>query len=203
MLHHLLAIFSGAVFTLAVIAGIGPQSLLLISHGIKRNHPIAVATTCFLADISLILLACIGLSISDSHYIFLIINILGIIFISWYLYTKIKNLFKKREKISIQSDILTRKQAILRGIALTWLNPIVIIDTIVVIGGTATQYSGINRIDFTIGALLGDFVWTYALIYLAIIFSHKLNRVAIWLILDTFTILIMCFIWYKTLLFII
>lgn len=203
MLQHFLSILSGAIFVMAVVAGIGPQSLYLISQGIKRNHYQLTSTICFLADGIIILISCIGLAVSGSKNIFLIVNILGLFFISWFLYNKITNLFKKRQKLNIDNYTLTKPQVVLRGLALTWLNPIVFMDSIVIIGGTATHYAGPSRIDFIIGALLGDFIWVFGISYIAAKFSHKLNRASTWVVLDLSTIIIMGFVWYKTLLFII
>lgn len=203
IIHNLWEILSGALFVLGIIAGIGPQNLNIISHAIKRNHEIYVANVCFLSDIILITLGFIGLSLSSSHIIVLLINILGIMFLSWYLLIKIKGLFVVRSQYNVNDNILTRRQSILRALALTWLNPLVFIDTIVVIDGNALQYIGVDRLDFLVGALIGDFLWIYGLTILVRIFSHRLNRIWIWVMLDILTVIIMCLVLYKTILYII
>lgn len=202
MLDHILAIFSGTLFVIGIIAGIGPQNLNIIGHAIQKNYHWQVATTCFLADSVLILTGGIGLSLSNSKYIILTINIIGLIFIVIYLLQKIKGLFSKRGKIKLNTSIETKKQSVLRALALTWLNPLVFIDTIVVIGGTATQYIGSRRLDFIIGAVIGDFTWIFGITSIALIFSNQLNRPIIWKILDISTITIMSFILYKTVIFV-
>ncbi|MFN7094200.1 MAG: LysE/ArgO family amino acid transporter [Burkholderiales bacterium] len=203
MLEHLWAILSGAIFVLAVIAGIGPQNLNTLNHAIQKNHAYPVATTCFLADSTLILAGGIGLTLADSHLIILFINLIGILFMTGYLLLKIRGLFQHRSKLTIKGELLTQRQAILRALALTWLNPLVFIDTIVVIGGTATQYIGSRRIDFIVGALLGDLVWLFGLTFVASALAHKLNRTSVWISLDILTIGIMLIILYKTILFVV
>lgn len=200
--HHLLAMISGAVFVFAVIAGIGPQNLNIINHAIKRNYTYSVTTTCFLADNILILAAGIGLSLANSHLIILFINIIGILFISVYLIQKCYGLSKKRSGLKFGGGILTQNRAILRALALTWLNPLVFIDTVVVIGGTASQYTGISKVDFLIGASIGDFCWLFGIAYVARSFSQQLNKVLVWICLDLITIVIMAIILYKTILFV-
>ncbi len=191
MMTHLLAILSGAVFVMAVIAGVGPQSLNIMSHAIRRNHAYSVAFTCFIADSALILLGGVGLSLSGSSDIILMINVIGILFMTWYTINKIIGLFKQRKKFQINDDnALTQKQAI--------VNPLVFIDTIVVIGGTASQYHGATWVDFMIGAVLGDFAWIFGLAYLAKSFSNQLNKAIIWIMLDIMTIIIILIILYKT-----
>lgn len=205
MLYHFLAIISGAIFVIAVIAGIGPQSLNLISHGIKKNHTYAVALTCFIADSVLILLGCIGLSLDGAHDMILMINLIGALFIIYYTVSKIIALFKSfPKKINLDGgqNLLTKKEAIFRAMALTFLNPLVFIDTLIVIGGTSYHYHGLEWLDFVIGAILGDFIWCYGLAYISHRFSHRLNQPRIWLALDIITILIMLVILYKTIGFI-
>ena len=203
MLEHAIAILSGAVFVLAVIAGIGPQNLNIISHAIKRNHAREVAITSFLADITLILVGGIGLSLAGTHSIIFFINVVGIVFIVWYLYYKVTALFKPRSELNIEECHDSRNKAILRALALTWLNPLVFIDTIVVIGGTSSHYTGLQRVDFLVGALVGDFIWIFGVAFIAKRFSAQLNRKSVWIALDVTTIIIMAYILYKTVAFVI
>jgi L-lysine exporter family protein LysE/ArgO len=203
MINHLIAIFSGAAFVLSIIASIGPQNLNIISHAIKKNHALAVATTCVLADLVLLLAGGIGLRLSGSKLVIVMINIAGIIFMLWYLIGKIKNLFRHRDKLIIQEETQTRKQAVLRALALTWLNPLVLIDTIVIIGGTSSQYHGTDWTNFMLGAILGDIAWIYGITLIARSFAKQLNRVGVWITLDITTIIIMLVILYKTIVFVI
>lgn len=202
MLHHLFIIISGAIFVFAAIAGIGPQNLNTISHGIRHNFEYKVALTCFIANSSLILFGSIGIGLSNSRIIILFINIIGIIFISLYLFQKCYGLLKKRSSLKVEGDVLTRNQAILRALALVFLNPLVFIDTIVVIDGTASQYIGLDKAAFLFGAVIGNFVWVVGLAYVASSFSHKLNRAIVWVCLDLLTIIVMAIILVKTILFV-
>jgi L-lysine exporter family protein LysE/ArgO len=202
IIHHLLNIISGMLFVLAVIAGIGPQNLNTISHGIKKNYPYVVATTCFIADGSLVLVGCIGLNITSSKILNLLITVIGAIFICYYLFVKIKSLISPHSRYKISSEVLSKKQAVIRALALTWLNPLVFIDTIIIIGGASSHFTGLNLLDFIIGALLGDLTWLFGLSYISQKLSYKLNRPKVWLFLDISTILIMLFILYKTITFI-
>lgn len=188
MFEFLLTIFGGALMVIAIIAGIGPQNLNTMSHAIHRNHEYAVATTCFLADAALILIGCIGVS-ELNHTAILVINIVGIIFLNYYLWLKIAAL-NKPQNVKLDNKIVSKKTAIVRALGLTWLNPLVFIDTIVVIGGTSARYSGSQHLAFTIGALLGDFIWLFGLTFLARTFANKLNRPAVWFIIDISTIVL-------------
>lgn len=201
LINHISNILTGALFVLAVIAGIGPQNLNTISHGIKRNHSYIVATTCFFADSVLIVIGCLGLSITSSITINLIINIIGALFIGFYLLKKCISLTQQKS-YHINQMMLSKKQAILIALTLTWLNPLVFIDTIIIIGGTASHYSGRALFDFLIGAIIGDFIWLFGLSYLSQKLANKLNHPKVWIALDIVTIMIMSWILYKTILLI-
>ncbi len=202
-MHNLVAILSGALFVLAIICGIGPQNLNIITHAIKKNHSFTVSSITAFADISLLLAGGIGLSLSDSKTIIIIINIIGIVFMCWYLMTKVRGLFGQHDALVIKNVKESRKKAVIRAFALTFLNPLVLIDMIVIIGATSSHYHGVEWVNFIIGAILGDLIWVFGITFIAQYFSKQLNRVSVWITLDVLTILIMLVIIYKTILFLI
>lgn len=203
MLQSLSEILSGAIFVIGVIAGIGPQNLNIISHAIRRNHAFLVALACFLSDIILIGGGGLGINVLHSKVLIIIINIVGAVFMVWYIGTKVHSLFKPHSKYHLGSVTLTKNQAVVKALAFTWLNPLVIIDTIVIIGGASSHYQGISLFKFLTGALLGDFIWIFGLYKLAEIFADKLNQVWIWITLDVMTIMIMSLILYKIMIFLV
>ena len=186
----------GAIFVLGVIAGIGPQNLNTMTHAIRRNHEYAVATTCFLADAVLILLGGVGLALTGAKWFLLLINVVGVIFLSYYLWLKIRGLNKPHE-VKFANTVLDKKTAIFRALALTWLNPLVFVDTIIVIGGASTHYSGSQHFAFMIGALLGDFVWLFGLTLISRTYAEKLNRPSVWLVIDISTIILVAYVLVK------
>lgn len=200
-MNNILIVLNGIIFVLALFPGIGPQNLNTMSHGIKKNHAYAVALTCFICDGALIVLGGAGLKLSNSNTIILIINCLGVIFISMYLFVKIKslfNLFNIHETYKISNEHDTLKTSILRALLLTWLNPLVFIDTIVVVGGTASHYIDFNWYLFMLGTIIGDFIWQFGLVYISGKLSHKLNQIKVWVTLDVITVCILSYVLYKT-----
>lgn len=188
--------FGGALFVLSVIAGIGPQNLNTMTHAIRRNHEYAVATTCFLADSVLIILGVLGLSFTNSRALIILINIIGVAFLVWYLWLKVRGLNQPHEH-KFKTEIVSKKVAIFRALALTWLNPLVFIDTIVVIGGASTHYKGLQNWAFLLGALLGDFVWLFGLTLISRTFAERLNRPRVWLVIDISTIILVAYVLIK------
>ena len=200
LMDFLGAVLSGGIFVLGVIAGIGPQNLNTMTHGIRRNHEFAVATTCFLADSILIVVGILGLKLTDSRVLILLINIVGIAFLAYYLWIKLRGLNQRHEH-KLKNEIVSRKVAVFRALALTWLNPLVIIDTIVVIGGASAHYAGWRNWAFLVGAVLGDFVWLFGLVIISRTFAERLNRPRVWLFIDISTILLVAYVLIKMLSF--
>lgn len=198
MLHFFETMFGGAVLVIGIIAGVGPQNLNIMSHAIRKNHTFSVTATCFLADTVLILAGCIGISALNSPVLNKIINIIGVIFLSYFIFIKLRGL-NQPQNIKLDDKLVSKKIAILRGLALTWLNPLVFIDTVVIIGGRATNYTGINHTAFTLGAVLGDFIWIFGLALLSRIFAKKLNRPAVWFIIDLSTIILVAYVLFNIL----
>lgn len=189
-------LFGGTLFVIGTIAGIGPQNLNTMSHAIRRNYEYEVAATCFFADVALILLGYFGLKFADSRPIVLFITAAGILFMLYYLWLKIKGLNVPHE-LKFNPETLDKKSAILRALGLTWLNPLVYIDTIIVIGGTSAHYHGADNAAFILGAILGDFIWLFGLTSIARTFAKHLNRPRVWFALDILTILLVSYILIK------
>lgn len=188
MLDFITILFSTALLVIAMIAGIGPQTMNTMSHAIRRNHAFLVTMTCFIGDAILILIGCLSMATLNTTML-KIVNIIGILFLSYYLFAKLRGL-NQPYNLNIDDKMVDKKTAIVRAIALTWLNPLVFIDTIVVIGGMSAHYTGSQHIAFTIGAVLGEAMWMFGLTGVSYKFSHRLNRPSIWLIIDITTIIL-------------
>jgi L-lysine exporter family protein LysE/ArgO len=72
---------------------------------------------------------------------------------------------------------------VLTCLALTWLNPHVYLDTVVLLGSTASTY-GAHRWQFATGAGLGSVVWFTGLGYGARLLRPVFARPAAWRVLD-------------------
>ena len=174
-MNSIYLIIYSALLTISIIAGIGPQTMNIISHSISKNHAFSVTITAVIADVILILVGCIGVIAIESKALLNIIYLTGIIFLSYYCITKILTLFDNR-RIRISNKIISKKQAIINSLALTLLNPLVFVDTIIVIGGNSSRYHGINHLSFTLGAVIGDALWLFGIMLISQRFAKQLNR---------------------------
>ena len=80
-------------------------------------------------------------------------------------------------------------RAVLTCLALTWLNPHVYLDTVVLLGSISTQYD--NRLGFGAGAVAASFTFFFALGYGARLLAPLFRRPASWRVLDLLVGLVM------------
>lgn len=195
-MNSIYLIIYSALLTISIIAGIGPQTMNIISHSISKNHAFSVTITSVIADVILILVGCIGIIAIESKALLNIIYLTGIIFLSYYCITKILTLFDNR-RIRISNKIISKKQAIINSLALTLLNPLVFVDTIIVIGGNSSRYHGINHLSFTLGSVIGDALWLFGIMLISQRFAKQLNRPIIWKIIDLITVVLVGIVIFK------
>lgn len=74
--------------------------------------------------------------------------------------------------------------AVLTGLAMTWLNPHVYLDTVLLLGSVAADRGSLRWV-FGLGAMLASLVWFAGLGYGARLLSGVLSRPTTWRVLDT------------------
>ena len=175
---------TGLLTGLGLIVAIGAQNAFVLRQGIRREHIAAVVVLCAAADAVLILggTAGIGALVSSFPQILGILRWGGAAYLIWF---------------GIRSFISALKPAILTGqgprsrgsvitttLALTFLNPHVYLDTVVLLGSLANQYGESARWVFAAGAVLGSILWFAGLGYGARALSGPLGRPRTWQVLD-------------------
>ena len=83
--------------------------------------------------------------------------------------------------------------AVATCLALTFLNPLVYLDTVLLIGGLSGQYDGSARIAFGTGAIVASFVWFFGLGYGARLLAPIFAKPVAWRVLDLLIAAIMAF----------
>ena len=87
--------------------------------------------------------------------------------------------------MNIEGDLTKDVNAtIFSGLAFTFLNPHVYVDTLLLIGGTSSRYFGNERLAFGIGAASASFLFFFSLGYGAKFMSPILNNPKSWQVID-------------------
>ena len=183
----------GFITSLSLILAIGPQNIFVIEQGIKKQHIFLICFICSISDTILIFLGIFLFQYLGTYFneiTELVFNILLLIFLIYFIYTKISEKFKNIE-IDKGEKNDERKKIILKTLAFTYLNPHVYSDTVFFLGNFSKNFPINYKIYFGIGGSIASFLFFYLLGYLANYFSKYLNNVKAWVIIKWVISLIM------------
>ena len=163
-------LIEGFALQASLILALGAQNIFVMESGLKGNRPLFVASVCSLCDTSLIMLGVLGAASIFLQFPLLKIGFggLGVAFLFLYGLGKIRE--SRSSKIIAQSatpspqSTQNTKKILLLTLGFSLLNPHVYLDTLILIGGFATQYPEVvDRVLFGSGASLCSWLWFFAL----------------------------------------
>lgn len=198
------AFIQGFVVCFGLIVSIGAQNAFVLKQGILKQHVFWIALTCFLGDVLLMTIGVLGLGtlISELPIFSLVISLLGAIFLFTYGSRSFISIFKSGDYLIANGENASSlKKALMITFAITFLNPHVYIDTVVIVGSIGGKLDFEGKIYFLVGALLCSFIWFFGLGYGARLLSPYFAKRRTWQILDAVTGLIMYFIAFSLLIY--
>ncbi|HDV7285127.1 LysE/ArgO family amino acid transporter [Mannheimia haemolytica] len=194
----------GFIVCFGLIVSIGAQNAFLLKQGILKQHIFWIALLCFLGDVFLMTIGVLGLGtlIAELPVLSFIISLLGAVFLLSYGSRSFISVFKSGEYLVASGENATSlKKALLITFAITFLNPHVYIDTVVIVGSIGGKLDFNGKIYFLAGALLCSFIWFFGIGYGAGLLSPYFAKRRTWQILDVITGLIMYFIAFSLLIY--
>jgi len=186
-------LFLGFVTGLSLILAIGAQNIFVIEQGLKKQYIFLVCLICSISDLILIFLGLFLFEYFKFYFtknVELIFNILLLIFLIYFIYSKIRSLYN-RSDINFGNDILSLKNIIVKTLGFTYLNPHVYSDTVFFLGNFSKNFLITNKYFFGIGASIASFLFFFSLGYLAKFFSNYLINSNVWKIINFFIIIFM------------
>jgi L-lysine exporter family protein LysE/ArgO len=177
---------TGLLTGLSLIVAIGAQNAYVLRQGLAREHVGIVVAICALSDLVLVVagVAGIGRIVEHAPWVLDVVRWLGVAFLSWY---GVSSLLRARKPESLRADeraTLSRRGVAVRALALTWLNPHVYLDTVLLLGTIANHEGSPGRWWFAAGASAGSIVWFCGLGLGARFASPLLARPRAWQVLD-------------------
>ena len=186
---------TGFFLGLSLIIAIGAQNTFVIRQGILGQHVFYIALFCALSDALLISIGVAGISFFLNNFINQNSNILfglSAVWLSFYGAIRLKSAFKSNKTIEVEASSLKGLfPTISVAAVLTFLNPHVYLDTMILIGSISQQFTGFHKITFSLGACLASFIFFFSLAYGARFLSPFMRRPFSWKILDSLIALIM------------
>ena len=183
----------GFITGLSLIFAIGAQNIFVIEQGLKKQYVFLVCLICSISDLILIFL---GIFLFEYFKIYftknveLIFNILLFIFLIYFIYSKVRSLYKRSE-INFEGSNLSLKNIIIKTLGFTYLNPHVYSDTVFFLGNFSKNFLISHKYFFGIGASIASFIFFFSLGYLAKFFSNYLIDSRAWKIINFFIIIFM------------
>ena len=186
------AIIPGFLAGLSLIIAIGAQNAFIIRQGLTKKYVLLTVLICAFSDAILIALGASGLGalIKSNKNILEFVRWYGVIYLLWFAFKSAKSVFKKEVLNSAGEASADRKSVILTVLALTFLNPHVYLDTVILLGSISNQF-GTDKWIFVIGAMLASFIWFTAIGFGAKSASRFMSQPIFWKILDLIIALVM------------
>ena len=188
MEYLVLGFFTG----LSLILAVGAQNIFVIEQGLKKQHIFLVCLVCSFSDLILIFLGIFLFHYFIQYFnstIELIFNLLLIIFLIHFIYSKIKSY---NSKVNFNNEIknLSKFNIFLKTLGFTYLNPHVYSDTVFFLGNFSKNLILDQKISFGIGASIASFLFFFFIGYLSKYLSKYAQDEKIWKIINIF---IICF----------
>ena len=183
----------GFLTGLSLILAIGAQNIFVIEQGLKKQYIFLVCLICSISDLILIFLGMFLFEYFKFYFtenVQLIFNILLLIFLIYFIYSKIRSLYN-RSDINFSDSILSLKNIIVKTLSFTYLNPHVYSDTVFFLGNFSKNFLITNKYFFGIGASIASFLFFFSLGYLAKFFSNYLINSNTWKVINFFIIIFM------------
>ena len=188
MEYLVLGFFTG----LSLILAIGAQNIFVIEQGLKKQYIFLVCLVCSISDLILIFLGIFLFHYFVQYFnstIELIFNILLIIFLIHFIYSKIKS-YNSKIIINYKVTTIPKLDIILKTLGFTYLNPHVYSDTVFFLGNFSKNLTLNQKILFGTGASFASFLFFFLIGYLSKYLSKYAQSEKIWKLINIF---IICF----------
>ncbi len=189
----LLAALAGLGLGLSLIIAIGAQNAFVLRQGLRGEHLLPVVAVCALSDAVLIAGGVLGAGalLDRLPWLLPVFRVGGAVFLLAYAVVAARRALRpgalQAESRGAGASLVA---TLTTALALTWLNPHVYLDTVVLLGSIA-QTHGEDRGWFAAGAVLGSVVWFTALGFGARLLRPLFARPGAWRVLDGVIALVM------------
>ena len=186
-------ILLGFLTGLSLILAIGAQNIFVIEQGLKKQYVFFVCLICSISDFLLIFFGIFLFEYFRNFFtdtVELIFNILLLVFLIYFIITKIKI---KDDKINInfKNNTISLKNTVIKTLGFTYLNPHVYSDTVFFLGNFSKNFLISQKYYFGVGASIASFLFFFCLGYLSKFLSKYLQNQIAWKFINFFIIIFM------------
>ena len=183
---------TGFATGLGLIIAIGAQNAFVLRQGLRREYVFPIVLFAAVSDALLIIVGIAGLGalIQGFPLALEVIRYAGAAYLTWFGISAVRRAMKPSTLEAASEGKGTLAGAQLSIAALTYLNPHVYLDTVILLGGVANQFND-DRWVFGLGAATASFVWFFSLGYVAKFLSRFVSSPKFWRVLDSFIAVVM------------
>jgi L-lysine exporter family protein LysE/ArgO len=180
------ALLAGFLTSISLIAAIGAQNAFVLRQGLRREHVWPVVLACALSDAVLIAagVAGFGTLARMAPWITAAMLYAGAAFLLIYGALRFRAALKGGEALRPSEGRVTTLAATLTTcLVLTWANPHVYLDTVVLLGAISAQYAP-HGLLFGMGASLGSLAFFFTLGFGARLLAPLFASPRAWVVLE-------------------
>lgn len=191
-MHTIATALAGFGLGLSLIVAIGAQNAYVLRQGLRAEHVLPVVLVCAVSDALLIAAGVggLGVVVSDHEGVLDLIRVLGAAFLFGYAILAARRAMRP-ETLDASPEVGATSLLTVVGtaLALTWLNPHVYLDTVLLVGSVAQSYD--RPWAFALGASVASVTWFVALGFGARHLRPLFVKPVSWRILDAGIALVM------------
>jgi len=187
-----LVVLSGFATTMALIAAIGAQNAFVLRQGIRGEHVLAVVALCTVSDLVLVVagIAGFGALVSTHPALTSVATYGGAVFLLGYALLAARRAIRPGTLTPAQTEPARLAGVLATCLALTFLNPHVYLDTVVLLGSLANDHRD-GRWLFGVGAVTASAVWFTGLGFGAKRLRRHFESPRTWRLLDASIAIVM------------
>ena len=177
--------FSGFALSVTFILAIGAQNAFVLRHGLRRQHVLPIVLFCGFCDALLITVGVAGFGTLATQFpaFETLMRYGGAVFLIVYGLQNARSALQSTEALEISAGAVAPLGRTLATLAaITFLNPHVYLDTVVLLGSISAQYP--SKLNFGVGAALGSLSFFFALGFGARLLSPVFANPRAWQVLD-------------------
>ncbi|HCV88947.1 MAG TPA: lysine efflux permease, partial [Alphaproteobacteria bacterium] len=189
------AFLTGFALGFSLILAIGAQNAFVLRQGLLKQHVLPVVLFCAVSDMILIVAGVGGVSLLIADFAARHAPTmfgLAAIWLGIYGLMRLRSAANAGQTISTgDASQVSLAAALTTAAVLTFGNPHVYLDTVVLVGTISLQFDGMEKIAYGAGAATASFVFFFSLGFGATLLAPQMHQKNAWRILDTLIALVM------------
>ncbi len=180
------AALAGFFLSISLILAIGAQNAFVLRQGLRREHVAAVVAVCAISDALLIAAGVAGFGTIAAHlpWFGAAMRWLGVAFLLVYGALRFRAALQGGEALRPSATAAAPLgQVLATCLLLTWANPHVYLDTVVLLGSVSAQYAPYGAV-FAGGAAVASFTFFGALGFGARLLAPLFAQPRAWVVLE-------------------